>query len=95
LENTPCTPGTPGACLADEVCAYVPNKRGYFCSYDIRGTTCVYGGGPECNDYHFACVGANMVQNGTCQSYCLNNADCASGQTCGIYPELGYGICTP
>jgi hypothetical protein len=94
LEDTPCTPGAPGACLGDELCAYVPSKNGYVCSHNLRGETCVYGGDSyKCGNYHFSCVGANLVNNGKCRSHCLTQTDCAVGETCGFYPELGYGVC--
>ena len=94
LEDTPCTPGVPGTCLADELCAYVPNKNGYVCSENLRGSTCAYGAESyKCGDYHFSCVGANLVNNGKCRSHCLAQGDCAAGETCGFYADLGYGVC--
>jgi hypothetical protein len=79
--------------MSDELCTYVPNKSGYFCSYDLRGTTCAYGADSyKCNDYHFSCEGANLVNNGKCRAYCKTSVDCPGG-TCGFYPELGYGVC--
>ena len=94
LEGTACTPGTTGACLGDETCTYVPNKKAYLCARDIRGSVCAYGGESyKCSDYTFSCDGANMVNDGVCRAYCLEPSDCATSETCQIYKELGYKVC--